>query len=63
MEKFNEKTFVLINQFAGKSDILDAVLMAVAEVMPYIFMLVMLYLWFDPSIERKRSSLNCGLSG
>ncbi|WP_444912894.1 undecaprenyl-diphosphatase [Microbulbifer sp. PAAF003] len=62
MEKFNETTFVLINQFAGKSAILDTVLIAAAEVMPYIFMLVMLYLWFDPSIERKRSSLNCGLS-
>lgn len=62
MEEFNVSAFLFINQYAGKSTILDAILIGTAEVMPYIFMLVMLYLWFDVNIERKRSSLNSGLS-
>lgn len=62
MEEFNVSMFLFINQYAGKSSILDAVLIGVAEVMPYVFMGIMLYLWFDGNIERKRSSLNAGLS-
>ncbi|CAM4425563.1 undecaprenyl-diphosphatase [Pseudoalteromonas ostreae] len=62
MEEFNVSIFLFINQYAGKSSILDAVLIGAAEVMPYVFMFVMLYLWFDVNIERKRSSLNAGLS-
>ena len=62
MEEFNVSTFLFINQYAGKSNILDTALIAVAEVMPYAFMLIMLYLWFDVNIERKKSSFNAGLS-
>ncbi|NQZ28741.1 MAG: undecaprenyl-diphosphatase [Colwellia sp.] len=62
MEAFNVSTFLFINQYAGKSSILDAVLIGTAEVMPYFFMLIMVYLWFDGNIERKKSSFNSGLS-
>jgi undecaprenyl-diphosphatase len=62
MEEFNVSTFLFINQYAGKSNFLDTALIGVAEVMPYFFMLIMLYLWLDVNIERKKSSFNSGLS-
>ena len=62
MEEFNVSTFLFINQYAGKNTVLDAILIGIAEVMPYVFMIIMLYLWFDVNIERKRSSFNAGLS-
>jgi undecaprenyl-diphosphatase len=62
MEEFNVTVFLFINQYAGKSSLLDAALIGVAEAMPYIFILTIIYLWFDGSIERKKSSLNSGLS-
>ena len=62
MEEFNLSTFLLINQYAGQSSLLDALLIGSAEVMPYLYMVIMLFLWFDTNIERKKSSFNCGLS-
>ena len=62
MEEFNVSTFLLINQYAGKNNLLDNILIGTAEVMPYVFMLTMVYLWFDGNIERKKSSFNSGLS-
>jgi undecaprenyl-diphosphatase len=62
MEEFNVAVFLFINQYAGKSSFLDAALIGTAEVMPYIFILIIIYLWFVGSIERKKSSFNSGLS-
>ena len=62
MEEFNVATFLLINQYAGKSSLLDTALIGFAEAMPYIFILVIIYLWFSGCIERKKSSFNAGLS-
>ena len=62
MEEFNVAIFLFINQYAGKSSFLDAALIGTAEAMPYIFILIIIYLWFVGSIERKRSSFNSGLS-
>lgn len=62
MEEFNVSTFLFINQYAGKNNFLDVILMGAAEAMPYIFMLIMMYLWFGVSIERKKSSFHSGLS-
>ena len=62
MEEFNVAAFLFINQYAGKSSFLDAALIGTAEVMPYIFILIIIYLWFVGSIERKKSSFNSGLS-
>tara|TARA_B110000014_G_C19828155_1_gene429498 strand:- start:57 stop:623 length:567 start_codon:yes stop_codon:yes gene_type:complete len=62
MEEFNQAAFLLINQYAGKNSLLDTALIGFAEVMPYIFILTIIYLWFSGDIERKNSSFNSGLS-
>ncbi len=62
MEEINLASFLLINQYAGKNSLLDAALISFAEIMPYIFILIIIYLWFGACIERKKSSLNSGLS-
>lgn len=62
MDNFNVSTFLFINQFAGKNNILDIIFISAAEVMPYIFMLVLVYLWFSSSMEKRRSAFNSGLS-
>ncbi len=62
MEEFNVSTFRLINQYAGLNSLLDTILISVAEAMPYVFMLIIMYLWFDVNLEKKRASFNSGLS-
>ncbi len=62
MEEYNVAAFLLINKYAGKSSFWDVALIGSAEVMPYIFILIIIYLWFDTNIERKKSSFNSGLS-
>jgi len=62
MEEFNVSTFRLINQYAGINSFLDTILIGVAEAMPYVFILIIMYLWFDVNIEKKRASFNSGLS-
>jgi len=62
MEEFNLSAFLFINQYAGKNSTLDLVLISIAEIMPYILMLIMVCLWFNANIENKRASFNAGLS-
>ncbi len=62
MEEFNIATFLLINQYAGESNFLDAFLIGFAEATPYIYIFIIIYLWFSDCIERKKSSFNSGLS-
>ncbi|KPU83156.1 hypothetical protein JI57_02270 [Psychromonas sp. PRT-SC03] len=62
MDNFNVATFLFINQYAGQSSLLDTLGIVATEAMPYIFMLIIMYLWFKGSIERKKSALNSGLS-
>jgi len=62
MEKFNVSTFIFINQYAGKNNILDIILISAAEITPYLFILVLAYLWFNSALEKRESSFNCGLS-
>jgi len=42
----NENLFLLINQFAGKNHILDLVMISLAKGMPYLFILIEIYLYF-----------------
>jgi len=42
----NEKLFLIINNFAGKSHIFDLVVIGLAKGMPYFFILVEIYLYF-----------------
>ncbi len=62
MEKFNQSIFLFINQYAGKNDLLDLLLISAAEAMPYIFIGVLIYLYFNSNIEKKGASINAGLS-
>jgi len=62
MEALNVSTFLFINQYAGKNSILDTILIITAEAMPYIFMLILAYLWLVSELERKKSLFNSGLS-
>lgn len=62
MESFNVSAFLAVNQYAGKSALLDAVAVGTAEAMPYLFILVLVALWLSPDIERKKSSLIAGCS-
>lgn len=62
MENLNRTIFLFINQYAGKNNLLDIMLISAAEVMPYVFILVLIYLCINSNVERKRSSINAGLS-
>jgi undecaprenyl-diphosphatase len=62
MEELNIATFLFINQYAGKNNLVDTALISFAEVTPYICILLIIYLWFSDCIERKKSSFNSGLS-
>lgn len=62
MEQFNESAFLLINQYAGKNSVLDYILISIAEVTPYIFILVLALLWFSGNLQKMTSSFNAGLA-
>jgi undecaprenyl-diphosphatase len=60
MEDVNVSAFLLINQHAGESAWLDALAIAAAEAMPYVFILVLVLLWLSPQPARKKASLKAG---
>ncbi|CAM3682451.1 undecaprenyl-diphosphatase [Rheinheimera salexigens] len=62
MEQFNQSAFLLINQYAGKNSVLDYILISIAEVTPYIFILVLALLWFSGNLEKMKTSFNAGLA-
>ncbi|MDX1808134.1 MAG: undecaprenyl-diphosphatase [Sulfurospirillaceae bacterium] len=51
MEKLNKFLFLYVNQFAGHHHNLDLLMIAFAEFTPYIFMVLLLYLWFKNKKE------------
>ena len=53
----NKEIFLFINSFAGKNHILDLTMIAAAKAMPYIFILILFYLWFT---NRKNEALFAG---
>jgi len=62
MEQFNVSAFLFVNQYAGKSKMLDSILITAVDMMPYLFVMVLLYLWFSSNIEKKQASLNAVMS-
>jgi undecaprenyl-diphosphatase len=62
MEDFNVSAFLAINQYAGKNDLVDAVIIGAAELTPYLFILVLLALWFSADPGRRKSSFIAGCS-
>jgi len=57
MQTLNEELFLEINQFAGVDKGLDSVMISVAEYTPYLFILILFYLWFT---NRKNEALYAG---
>ena len=55
----NKELFLYINSFAGKNHLLDLSMIAAAKAMPYIFILLLFYLWFS---KRKNEALFAGYS-
>lgn len=62
MEQFNISAFLFINQYAGKNKIVDNILISAVEIIPYLFILVLICLWLSSDDERKKSSLHAGLA-
>jgi undecaprenyl-diphosphatase len=62
MEEFNVATFLFINQYAGKNSLLDSLFIIAAKVAPYVFILILLFLWFNRQRDRKKPAFNAGLS-
>lgn len=62
MESLNVSAFLAVNQYAGTSRFLDAAIVGAAEIMPYVFMLVLVVLWFSSDIVKKKSSVIAGCS-
>ncbi|MDN6180818.1 MAG: undecaprenyl-diphosphatase [Halomonas subglaciescola] len=60
MEDVNVSAFLLINQHAGESAWLDALAIAAAEAMPYVFIAALALLWLSPQPARKKTSLKAG---
>lgn len=62
MESINKTFFLSINQYAEKSIFLDAIAIFMAEAMPFILIIIMLYLWFFASTDKKRITFFAGYS-
>ncbi len=53
IEELNTAVFRYINNFAGKSEILDIFAIAVAEYLVFVFVLWLVYLWFEGGKKHK----------
>jgi len=61
LNKINLEIFNAINIYAGKSGTVDQLVIFIAEYLPIIFALFLLYLWFNKK-GRKNNALYCGYS-
>lgn len=52
----------MINQYAGSDQVVDKIAVAIAEYLPYVFILILIYLWFSANSENKHSALYSGYS-
>ena len=53
LENLNKELFLLINHFAGQNTIIDKLSIVVAEYLPIVFILLLLYLWFKTDKFKK----------
>ncbi len=58
IEQLNIKLFLAINQYAGSSKIIDVIAVSLAEYLPYVFIIILLYLWFKQNAEKKVALLH-----
>ena len=47
MKQFNQQLFIYINQVVGENHLFDLTMILIAKYMPYIFIGLLFYLWFD----------------
>lgn len=47
MEELNKNIFLMLNSYAGNHHTLDLLMIIVADYMPYIFIMLLIYLWFN----------------
>ena len=57
MKDLNEVLFLAVNSYANKYYFLDVVVMFFAEIMPYVFMLPLVFLWFSLCVKKKKLSI------
>lgn len=57
MEELNKNIFLTLNSFAGQHHTLDLLMIIVADYMPYIFIILLFYLWFN---DKKKEALYAG---
>lgn len=57
MKTINQDIFLSLNSYAGKNHILDTVMILAAQMMPYLFIALLFYLWFS---KRKKEALYAG---
>lgn len=62
MEQFNISTFLFINQFAGNNNLIDQILISLAQATPYIFIVILALLWFSGNLAKMTSSFQAGLT-
>lgn len=62
IEQINTNIFSVINQYAGHHHTVDVVAVIIAEYLPFIFILAMIYLWLSANLEKMHSALYAGYS-
>ncbi|WNO59413.1 undecaprenyl-diphosphatase [Rheinheimera sp. MMS21-TC3] len=62
MEQFNISAFLFINQYAGNNKSIDQMLIGLAEATPYVFIVILGWLWFSGKLAKMTSSYQAGLA-
>jgi len=62
IEQINIKIFSIINQYAGSNQVVDKIAVVIAEYLPFVFILALIYLLFSTDSENKHSALYSGYS-
>ena len=57
MEELNKNLFLTINSYAGQHHLLDLSMISAAKFMPYIFIALLFYLWFN---DKRNEALYAG---
>ncbi len=57
MNTLNQKLFLYINSFAGKNHLVDLIMIIIAQITPYLFILLLFYFWFS---KNKNEALYAG---
>ena len=59
-DQFNKDTFLTINKIANQADWLNTVIVAIAEYLPFVFIVCLIYLWLSNKNNYRQSALLAG---